>query len=436
MVGTVPDVSYDTSTDGISWTPYTVTASSQELTIEPGKQLFFRGTHGTQGLNSSNYITFNISNNSHIEAYGNVNSLLSKESYANLTSLVAYAFNWLFYNCRSLYKAPLLPATTLGNWCYSSMFNNCSNLTTPPNLPAMQLAQGCYSSMFWGCSKLQSMPNLPATSLSSRCYEGMFYNCEELTTVHDLPAQDLPNMCYWEMFAGCRSLTRSPNILATSATNNSCQIMFSRCTSLNEVHCHIIKTQSTPTSSTEGWLDDVASAGNIYCDDMNFWELDSSDGFPEGWNVFVEQPLCFVNNGTQAASITLNNVVESGGTALTKSYEYSYGPDYHDESTWHEYGFLGGTVGAVKTLQPGEKVYFRGSRNSQLSNVNSNSTSYMQFTLSSDSSVSAYGNINSIVNPNGYMNNNSLSSYGYATMYKLFSGCDSLRRARVYQPLK
>ena len=60
----------------------------------------------------------------------------------------------MFVGCKSLTKAPALPATELVSSCYSWMFYDCTSLTKAPALPATKLASSCYSWMFHDCTNL------------------------------------------------------------------------------------------------------------------------------------------------------------------------------------------------------------------------------------------------------------------------------------------
>ena len=90
----------------------------------------------------------------------------------------------MFAGCKSLTKAPELPATTLATLCYNGMFDHCSSLTQAPIvLPATTLADDCYSWMFYTCTSLTKAPELPATTLSNNCYQNMFGGCSSLTSI-------------------------------------------------------------------------------------------------------------------------------------------------------------------------------------------------------------------------------------------------------------
>lgn len=60
----------------------------------------------------------------------------------------------MFEGCKSLTKAPELPATTLAYGCYWDMFAYCTSLTEAPELPATTPIHYCYYQMFWYCNSL------------------------------------------------------------------------------------------------------------------------------------------------------------------------------------------------------------------------------------------------------------------------------------------
>ena len=73
------------------------------------------------------------------------------------------------------------------------MFNGCKSLTKAPALPATTLANYCYNSMFFGCSSLIEAPELPATRLTGSCYYGMFNSANNLNWIKAL-FTDTPNV--------------------------------------------------------------------------------------------------------------------------------------------------------------------------------------------------------------------------------------------------
>lgn len=175
-----PDIiNLQTSTNGKSWTPYTV---GDVITINSGEKVYFKavGYNGRMAASPENYHKFDFIGQ--FEASGNVNSLLEEdEQIARTMSLENRQF------------------------CYAYLFSG-SNLTTAPELPSTELGYGCYAMMFQGCLSLTQAPALPATTLADFCYYYMFENCTSLTRAPELPAGDLVNSCYAYMFQGCSSL--------------------------------------------------------------------------------------------------------------------------------------------------------------------------------------------------------------------------------------
>ena len=258
-------IDIDYSFDRINWTHYTV---GHNITIPTDGKVYLRGNNdyfsvydydNYDDILYYHYFEFeNVSQNTlNVEAHGNINSLLSKTNWNEITTLHEYCYGFMFMGCTSLTTAPTLPATTLATNCYRGMFQNCTSLTTAPELPATTLASSCYSFMFYGCSSLTTAPALPVTTLASSCYEGMFMGCSSLTAAPELPATTLASSCYVDMFSDCRSL----NSIKCLATNISAS------------HC------------TSAWVSGVASKGTFVKDaNMKGWKT-GINGIPSGWTV-------------------------------------------------------------------------------------------------------------------------------------------------------
>ena len=203
------------------------------------------------------------------------------------TTLGTECYKIMFYNCRSLTTAPELPATTLMDQCYRSMFSGCTSLTTAPELPATTMTQYCYCGMFQGCTALTAAPELPATTLASHCYYDMFQGCYALTSVPAiLPATTLYQGCYYGMFEGCTSLTSAPELPATTLISDCYAYMFNFCSNLNYVKAAFT---STPGSSTQNWLQGVASSGTFYKNAAAEWTSGAAD-IPTTWTVITYTP--------------------------------------------------------------------------------------------------------------------------------------------------
>ena len=136
-VGSAPDVNLQTSTDGISWTPYNV---EDVITLANAEdKVYFKAVGSNERIcsDSSAYNKFEMTGK--IAASGNVNSLLEEvEETARTMSLGGkdYCYTYMFANCTFLTKAPDLPAKELANYCYSNMFEGCTALTSVHTLPA------------------------------------------------------------------------------------------------------------------------------------------------------------------------------------------------------------------------------------------------------------------------------------------------------------
>ena len=222
------DNTYEISYDGETWSAY---AFESVITLNEGEKVYFRCTYYTPTNDDSRYVQFVMSGK--IEAYNNVNSMYSTD-FANITTLTQ---QWCYYNlfdgCSALYRAPLLPATSLSTACYAGMFSGCSNLVEPPALPALTLATDCYASMFLGCAALTKAPDLPAINLATYCYYRMFRFCAHLAEI--------------------------------------------RCAAVNPP-----SGESAFVEACNDWLDGAAASGTFYADASATWTTDVS-GIPSGW---------------------------------------------------------------------------------------------------------------------------------------------------------
>lgn len=136
--------------------------------------------------------------------------------------------------------------------------------------------------MFNGCKSLEKAPELPAMSLAEASYQRMFGN-SGLLEAPELPAMDLEVMCYQYMFEGSQRLEKAP-ILPALQLNYFCyENMFHDCSSLNYVNAAFLTTPSS--SYTRNWLDGVASEGTFVKNPEATWDVRGVHGIPEGWKV-------------------------------------------------------------------------------------------------------------------------------------------------------
>lgn len=184
------------SLNGSTWiTLYNVDSTEVSITtptISAGAKVYWKGTgyglcenrsNGRYGYFSSTG-NFNVSGNAMSLIYGDEGfetktALRQRPGYTSVgtffqtfnrsnklisagnlllpaTTLVARAYQEMFYECTALVSAPkILPATSFpGSYAYASMFFNCKALLRAPVLPAENLRSGCYYQMFQGCTGL------------------------------------------------------------------------------------------------------------------------------------------------------------------------------------------------------------------------------------------------------------------------------------------
>ena len=208
---TAPKIEY--SKDKKNWVNYSF---GTNVSMSVGDKCYWRGNnlYFSQGRDSS-YIRFSCDGD--VEANGNIMSLLDKNCSKN--DVPNYCFDGLFTDCTGLLTAPLLPATTLGEWCYDGMFVGCEKLAKCPDLPSTIITFRCYNNMFYNAGIVQGPSILPATTLAKYCYSNMFFGCKKMTNVPVLPAINPVEGCYNCMFQGCESITESPYLSFTNIVN-------------------------------------------------------------------------------------------------------------------------------------------------------------------------------------------------------------------------
>ena len=205
------DGTIEYSTDATTWTIWDGNLISSALS-DGQHRLYLRGSNNTIITGSSSLAKWELTG-SDISCDGDIETLRNYEG--NPSDMVANCYQYMFYQCTALIKAPMLSATKLADNCYQNMFRQCSNLTSAPELPATALAPYCYSSMFRECTSLVESPELPATTLADSCYSYMFRDCTSLKSLPGLSATVLSTSCYFYMFNGCSSLkvnTEGPGV--------------------------------------------------------------------------------------------------------------------------------------------------------------------------------------------------------------------------------
>ena len=330
-----------------------------------------------------------------VEASGSIMSLQAGNP-EDKTIKYNYEFYKLFQDgCKSLVKAPDLPATTLTERCYMNLFVGCG-LTEPTALPATILAVRCYQNLFNGCKSLVYGPELPATKMVDNCYANMFLNCSSLTTAPELPSKTLANGCYQGMFYTCTSLTKAPELPATTLVTDCYKNMFGNCSNLNYIKAFFTTTPSS--SYTANWVKGVASSGTFIKNKNATWNVTGINGVPTGWTIQSEvvwEGLTF----TALENSTIKYIPSSVSTAQCS----------FNKVNWFS------ADNETLDLNKGEKVYFKGNITG-----NQGESNYARFTMTGK--IAASGSIMSL--QAGDPQDKSLK-YNYE-FYSLFENCGNL----------
>ena len=243
-----PSVSLLKSTDGETWTSYTVNDMITLANI--GDYVMLKADQPNSAIGGP-IDTNQFVMTGQISAEGNIMSLLDG-AVKTYTISAADCFNGLFKDCTSLTQAPELLATDLCSYCYADMFYDCTSLSSAPVLPATTLAAGCYNNMFRGCTSLTAAPALPATELYSSCYQNMFRGCTSLSAM---------------------------------------DVKF---------------TAWSPSSATDNWLSGVAAAGTFRCPADLDTTISDVSHIPSGWTIV--QPTVKYADYVQTNSYALDTL--------------------------------------------------------------------------------------------------------------------------------
>lgn len=376
------------SYDAVNW----VTADGVTLSLNTGDKVYFKGNiTGDQDYNNI-YAYFTMTGK--VEASG---SLMSMQSGNPLDISLKYnsEFVRLFENCKSLVKAPDLPATTLTERCYMNLFVGCG-LTEPTALPATTLAVRCYQNLFNGCKSLVYGPELPATKMVDNCYANLFLNCSSLTKAPELPSTTLAEGCYQGMFYTCTSLTTAPELPATTLVTDCYKNMFGNCSNLNYIKA--LFTTTPGSSYTTNWVKGVASTGTFVKNSEATWNVTGINGVPTGWTIQSEvvwEGLTF----TALEPSTIQYIPSSVSTAQCS----------FNKVNWFS------ADNETLELNKGEKVYFKGNITG-----NQGESNYARFTITGN--VAASGSIMSMQAGDPY---DKTLNYNYE-FYRLLYNCTSL----------
>lgn len=284
-------IKYKKSTE-TSWSDYAFNGKDGTvISLNKGESVSFWSNNAALAQAPSLFIiysSFVISDECYV--YGNVMSMIDDQEGATAENPkfstdeeigASYAFYYLFRNCQTILnhesKELVLPATKLASHCYQYMFYRCTSLTKAPELKAETLEDNCYRSMFSSCSSLTKAPDLKAKTLKDYCYASMFNGCEKLTKAPEIAAETVAPYCCQTMFAWCSSLTKAPVLKAKKLEAGCYNAMFMGCYKLGSLTC--LATDITADYCVMGWLN---SAGTQVEGDKILYVDSSMTG--AGWN--------------------------------------------------------------------------------------------------------------------------------------------------------
>lgn len=174
------------SYDKVNWDDYPTSGITLNST---NPIVYFRGDKATKYGGSGTTTIYCSSSDETADkmgkckVYGNIMSLIDPDptKFVTLTKLPGtYVFHNLFNGNTNIInddtKDIVLPATTLTAYCYYAMFFDCTGLTRAPVLPAPTLTDHCYHAMFSGCSSLAYIKCLATDINATSCTTDWVYN--------------------------------------------------------------------------------------------------------------------------------------------------------------------------------------------------------------------------------------------------------------------
>lgn len=326
------------------------------------------------------------------------------------------AFAYMFKNCWLLKTPPTLgniTCATSGTQQFYFMFRTCLSLETTPDISKVQnYTTGCFQQMFYECSSLKeitwkldkgAIPNLacyqmfyycntlakvpvdmlPATTLGEQCYQNMFQACVYLHTAPNLPATTVPAQAYRAMFQDTFNLLNLPTISATSLGDNACYQMFYRS------NCQVSATQQGEFTNALTLKATTVGTNSLY--NMFQESKGTFTGTPSGTQTLYYKKTSYVMfKSNSGATVTFKQ-----DTVVANKLQTST-----DNITYTDY--------VAGTAISGTQVWVRGIGNTVVS-FNTSTSKICNFVLSDSASkndVTAYGNINALLDYSDNTNNN------------------------------
>lgn len=168
------------SYDKINWTSF----AKEDITLRTGTKIYIIADVKFQRLYVSG--KYNVG--------GSLLSLVYGANYLQYNSHLQdffrpYDADYFFSKAQNVIEAKELVMPTVlerftssANGQYYKFFCGCNLLKSVPRLPATTMQQASYEYMFYGCESLTKAPTL-SESTANRCYRGMFIGCTNLSYI-------------------------------------------------------------------------------------------------------------------------------------------------------------------------------------------------------------------------------------------------------------
>lgn len=216
-----PEIEIRTKSDN-TWQSYTGGINIELKNINDWVQ--FRNKQNTLSI-ENNYAKFEMGGK--IKSSGDIQSMLNYSS-----ECPDYCFSNLFQNQIKLTSAPLLTATSVGQWAYNYMFAGCTSLTIAPELNAKTIGKRAYNCMFKGCTNLTSASDIILDVAGDYCFGSMFEECVNLVKAPNFEIAKGSRGMFQFIFNNCTKLQNAPSISTDTFYGDDCQSAFQNCTSL------------------------------------------------------------------------------------------------------------------------------------------------------------------------------------------------------------
>lgn len=389
----------------------------------------------------------------HYNGFKNFLSGMSVVNAENLimpsTTIPAYAYQGMFYNCHYLETPPQLSISALGVYSCADMFYGCNNLRYAPDIAPVTISSYSCSHMFDGCTRLTTAPTiLPATTLAEGCYNAMFYNCSSIRTAPELPATTLVSWCYADMFKGCTNLNYIKCLATTIPTNQACTSQwvsgvqttsgtFVKNVAMNDWSTGVsgIPTSWVVTDYGEKIYRWVETTGYECSGTTKMTREKEQVSYDSGVTWYDTYPLEIRTGST----VIEYNSVQCGFTGYTDLYmtieslednNTIYWKDGRNAlasvisastdngSTWTAYiASSGGSGTTIATLNTGDKVLLKGINDRYLPVTSG--TIYVDggSSFKSSKTFNVYGNAMSLISGDSFTSSTSVSSYAFAYLF-------------------